>query len=186
MSADAPPWGSLLLIGHRESCSSTLFLRELCSSFCQHARHLASRCTCHARKWRYSDKQCVSESCTSMAPTTQYFFSSMAREYCTYSTTEHGMVAMTWSAHFLREYILNNFDVSRQLAERREACLVCRLPRPRERWLAGWGEAFSLSDGRASVHLVLDCQKYYCSTIIIVRLPEEAKSQAQGHLLTLG
>ena len=55
------------------------FLRELCSSFCEHAGHLASRCTCHARKWRY---QCISEFCTSMAPstTTQYFFSSMARE----------------------------------------------------------------------------------------------------------
>ena len=40
-----------------------------------------------------------------------------------YSTTEHGMVAMTWSALFWREYVLlvNNFDVSRQLAERREA-----------------------------------------------------------------
>ena len=40
------------------------------------------------------------------------------------------------------------------------------------------------SGGRATVHLVSDCQKYYCSTIIIVRLPEEEKSQAQGHLLT--
>ena len=39
-----------------------------------------------------------------------------------YSTTEHGMVAMTWSALFWREYVLlNNFDMSRQLAERREA-----------------------------------------------------------------
>ena len=33
------------------------------------------------------------------------------------------------------------FDVSRQLTERGEACLVCRLPRPRARWLAGRGEA---------------------------------------------
>ena len=40
------------------------------------------------------------------------------------------------------------------------------------------------SGGRAAVHLVLDYQKYYGSTIIIVRLPEEEKSQAQGHLLT--
>ena len=39
------------------------------------------------------------------------------------------------------------------------------------------------SGGRDAVHLVSDCQKYYCSTIIIVRLSEEAKSQAQGHLL---
>ena len=30
--------------------------------------------------------------------------------------------------------------------------------------------------GRAVVHLVSDCQKYYCISIIIVRLPEEAKS----------
>ena len=43
--------------------------------------------------------------------------------------TEHGMVAMTWYALFCREYVLNNFDVSRQLAERREACLLCLLPR---------------------------------------------------------
>ena len=33
------------------------------------------------------------------------------------------------------------FDVSRQLAERGEACLVRRLPCPRARWLAGRGEA---------------------------------------------
>ena len=40
-----------------------------------------------------------------------------------YSTMEHGMVAMTWSALFCREHVLlvNNFDVSRQLAEQREA-----------------------------------------------------------------
>ena len=42
------------------------------------------------------------------------------------------------------------------------------------------------TSGRATVYLVSDCQKYYYSTIIIVRLPEEAKSQAQGHLLALG
>ena len=40
------------------------------------------------------------------------------------------------------------------------------------------------SGGGAAVHLVSDCQKYYCSTIIIVQLSEEGKSQAQGHLLT--
>ena len=56
-----------------------------------------------------------------------------------YSTTEHGMVAMKWPALFWREYVLlvNNFDVSRQLAERGESCLVRRLPRPRARWPAG-------------------------------------------------
>ena len=31
----------------------------------------------------------------------------------------------------------STFDVSRQLTERGEACLVRRLPRPRARWLAG-------------------------------------------------
>ena len=31
--------------------------------------------------------------------------------------------------------------MSCQLAEQGEACLVCRLPRPQARWLAGWGEA---------------------------------------------
>ena len=31
--------------------------------------------------------------------------------------------------------------MSRQLAEQGEACLVCRLPRPRARWLAGRGGA---------------------------------------------
>ena len=36
-----------------------------------------------------------------------------------------------------RLYTLEYFDVSRQLAERGEACLVRRLPRPRARWLAG-------------------------------------------------
>ena len=36
---------------------------------------------------------------------------------------------------------------------------------------------------RASIHLVLDCPKYYSSAIIIVRLPEEEKSKEQGHLL---
>ena len=51
--ADAPPRGSLLLLGRRESMLFNSFLlRELCSSFSQHARHLASRCMCHARKWR--------------------------------------------------------------------------------------------------------------------------------------
>ena len=70
--------------------------------------------------------------------------------------------------------VLNNLDVSRQLAEQREDCILRLLPR----------QLLLISDGRAAVDLVSDCQKYYCSTIIIVRLPEEEKSQAQGHLLT--
>ena len=35
----------------------------------------------------------------------------------------------------------STFDVSRQLAERGEACLVRHLPRPLARCLTGWGEA---------------------------------------------
>ena len=97
------------------------------------------------------------------------------------------MVAMTWSALFWRVYVLNNFDVSRQLPERREACLLRLPPRQRVRGGSQHEEKLLLtSGGHATVHLVSDCQKYYCSTTIIVRLPEEAKSQAQGHLLTLG
>ena len=119
-----------------------------------------------------------------MAPTTQYFF----------------LLDGTWIVHvlndgardgsndmvspFWREYVLNNFDVSRQLAERREAWLRL-LPRQRVRGGSQHEEKLLLtSGGRAAVHLVSDCQKYYYSTIIIVRLPEEEKSQAQGHLLT--
>ena len=80
------------------------------------------------------------------------------------------MVAMTWSALFWREYVLNNFDVSRshQLAERREACLHRLLPRQRVRAGTQNKEKLLLtSGGRAAVHLVSDCQKYYCSTIIL-------------------
>ena len=104
-----------------------------------------------------------------------------------YSTTEHAMVAMTWSALFWREYVgvLNNFDVSRQLAKRREACLLRLLPHQRMRGGSQHEEKLLLTtDGRAEVHSLSDSQKYYYSTIIIVRLPEEEKSQAQGHLLT--
>ena len=44
MSADAPPQGSLLLLGRPESMFfHSIFLRELCSSFCQHARHQGAR-----------------------------------------------------------------------------------------------------------------------------------------------
>ena len=86
---------------------------------------------------------------------------------------------------FLKRVLINNFDVSHQLGERREACLLCLLPRQRVRDGSQHEEKLlHTSDGRAAVHLVSDCQKYYCSTIIIVRLPEEEKSQAQGHLLT--
>ena len=42
MSADAPPRGSLLLLGRPESMFlHSIFLRELCSSFSQHPRHLS-------------------------------------------------------------------------------------------------------------------------------------------------
>ena len=75
--------------------------------------------------------------------------------------------------------------MSRQLAERGEACLLLLLPRQHVcGGLQHKEKLFLTSGGRATVHLVSDCQKYYCSTIIIVRLPEEEKSQAQGHLLT--
>ena len=74
--------------------------------------------------------------------------------------------------------------MSRQLAERGEAYLL-RLFLAHARGGSQDEERVLLtSGGRAAVHLVSDCQKYYCSTIIIVRLPEEEKSQAQGHLLT--
>ena len=78
------------------------------------------------------------------------------------------MVAMTWSALFWREYVLlvNNFDVSRQLTERREACLLRLLPRQRVRGGSQHEEKLLLtSGGRAAVHLVSDCQKHYCRTI---------------------
>ena len=80
----------------------------------------------------------------------------------------HDMVIPFW-----REYALNNFDVSRQLAERQEACLLRLLPRRRVHGGSQHEEKLLLtSGGRAIVHLVSDCQKYYCSTTIIVRLPE--------------
>ena len=88
-------------------------------------------------------------------------------------------------SEFTPRVLINNFDVSRQLAERREACLLHLLPRQRVRGGSQHEEKLLLtSGGRAAVHLVSDCQKYYCSTIIIVQLMEEEKSQAQGHLLT--
>ena len=61
-------------------------------------------------------------------------------------------VAMTWATLFWREYVLNNFDVSRQLAERREACLLRLLPRQRVRGGPQHEEKFLLtSGGRAAV-----------------------------------
>ena len=84
--------------------------------------------------------------------------------------------------------------MSRQLAERGEACLL-RLPRPRARWLVGRGKGFDYSALSLSLSLSLalalalavDVQQFnqiarsilYCS-IIIVGPSEEAKSQAQG------
>ena len=71
---------------------------------------------------------------------------------------EHEMLAMTWLARFWRDYVLNNFDVSRQLAERREACLLRHLPRQRVRGGLQHEETlFLTSGGRATVHLVSDC-----------------------------
>ena len=76
------------------------------------------------------------------------------------------MVAMTWSALFWREYVLTNFDVSRQLAERREASLLRLLPHQHVRGGSQHEEKLLLtSGGHAVVHLVLDCHKYYCRTI---------------------
>ena len=78
-------------------------------------------------------------------------------------------------------FLETTFDVSHQLVERREACLLHLLPRQRMRSGSQNKEKLLLtSGGRAAVHLVSDCQKYYYSTTIIARLPEEAKSQAQG------
>ena len=118
-------------------------------------------------------------------PTMQYFFSSMAREYIVHVLNDGARDGSHGHGQLFLERVLNNFDVSRQLAEQREACLLRRLPRQRVRGGSQHEEKLLLtSGGRAAVHLVSDCQKYYCSTIIIVRLPEEEKSQAQGHLLT--
>ena len=76
---------------------------------------------------------------------------------------------------FLKIVLINNCDVSRQLAEQREACLLCLLPHQRVRGGSYHEEKLLLtSGGHVGVHLVLDCQQF-------IRLPEEAKSQAQGH-----
>ena len=85
--------------------------------------------------------------------------------------------------------------MSRQLANEEKLCLLLVRPLPRscarggsqdEEKLLLYDSALNTGGGRAAVHSVSDCQKYlYCSTIIIVRLPEEAKSQAHGHLLTV-
>ena len=56
------------------------------------------------------------------------------------------------------ERVLNNFDVSHLLAERREACLLHLLPRQRVRGGSQHEETLLLtSGGRAAVHLVSDC-----------------------------
>ena len=81
--------------------------------------------------------------------------------------------------------VLNNFDVSRQLDEKVAYYAFSLCHRQRVRGGSQHKEKLLLtSDGHVAVHLVSDCQKYYCSTIMIVRLLEEEKSQAQGHLLT--
>ena len=108
------------------------------------------------------DMQCVSESCTLMAPsTTQYLF----------------LLDGTWIVHvlndrawdgshghgrpFLKRVLIDNFDVSRQLAEWREACLLSTpSPSPtRARWLAARGETFAY-------------KWWTCSSSFGVRLPE--------------
>ena len=92
--------------------------------------------------------------------------------------TEHGMVAMTWSTLFWREYVLlvNNFGVSRQIDEKlsyyafslANACAVARSTR----------RNFCLQ--AVDVQQFIWCQIarsiLYCS-IIIVGPSEEAKSQ---------
>ena len=66
------------------------------------------------------------------------------------------------------------FANTRQLAERREACLLCLLPRQRVRGGSQHEEKLLLtSGGCAAIHLVSGCQQF-------IRLPEEAKSQAQS------
>ena len=79
---------------------------------------------------------------------------------------------------FLKRVLINNFDVSRQLVERREACLQCLLPRQRVRGGSQHEEKLLLtSGGGAAVHLVSDCQKYYYSTIIILRLLKRRRAK---------
>ena len=82
--------------------------------------------------------------------------------------------------------------MSRQLAERGEACLL-RLSLAHAQWFAGRGEGFDCSALSLSLSLALalavDVQQFnrcqiarsilYCS-IIIVGPSEEAKSQVQG------
>ena len=83
--------------------------------------------------------------------------------------------------------------MSRQLANEEKLCLLLVRPLPRSRARGGsrdeeklllYDSALNIGVGHAAVHSVSYCQKYlYCSTIIIVRLPEEAKSQVHGHIL---
>ena len=82
----------------------------------------------------------------------------------TYSMPEHGMVAMTWSALFSREYVLNNFDVSRQLAERQEACLLRLLPCQRMRGGSHMRRNFCLQ--AVDVHQFIWCQIARSTTVV--------------------
>ena len=86
--------------------------------------------------------------------------------------------------------------MSHQLANDEKLCLLLVRPLPRSRARGGledeeklllYDSALNTGGGRAAVHSLSDCQKYlHCSgTIIIVRLPEEAKSQAHSHLPTV-
>ena len=68
MSVDAPPRGSLLLLGHRESMFFHYFFdMSFVHPFAntQDIYHQGARVM-----QENGDKQCVSESCTTMAPST--------------------------------------------------------------------------------------------------------------------
>ena len=104
MSADALARGFLLLLGRWESMFFHSFVLDV--NFVHPFANTRDIQHQGARVMQENgDKQCVSESCTTMAPSTmQYFSYSMAREQCTYSMTEHGMVAMDMVGPFWREY----------------------------------------------------------------------------------
>ena len=85
--------------------------------------------------------------------------------------------------------------MSHQLTNEEKLCLLLVRPFPRSRARGGsqdeeklllYDSALNTCGGRAAVHSVSDFQKYlYYSTIIIVRLPEEARSQVHDHLVTV-
>ena len=65
--------------------------------------------------------------------------------------------------------------MSRQLTERGETCLVQRLPRPRARWLAGWGEAgvllYAFTPAPSPTHAVARSMRrkfYYSLRLLLV------------------